>query len=122
MFQHHIIAGTCHLLVTIVVGIVAKQREGITLIHLHMTESLERVAGLIEIGTVAIQTSSLMSEVNLTIKDGSIGILSLIVVQHIGMHQIYTGILSLGLTSGTTALLLLLCKSRHHAQGKDKKQ
>ena len=89
-----------------------------------MSESLERVAGLIEIGAVAIQSGSLMSEVYLTVENGCIGILGLIEVQHIGMHQIHTRILRLGspARSRTTTLLLLLRKSRHHAQSEGQQQ
>ena len=54
VLQHHIIACPGHLLVAVVVSIVRHQREGVALVHPHMTESLERVAGLIEIGTVAV--------------------------------------------------------------------
>ena len=117
MLQHHIITGTSHLLVTIVISIIAQQRERIALVHLHMSERLERIAGLIEIGTIAIQSGTLMCKMYLTIQNGGIGILQLVVMQHIGMHQIHTCILSLSrfTCSRTTTLLLLLGKCRNEA-------
>ena len=41
MFQHHVIASTGHLFITIIIGIIADQREGVALVHLHMTKGLE---------------------------------------------------------------------------------
>ena len=58
-----------------------------------MTEGLERVAGLIEIGTITVETSPLMSEMHLPVKDGGIGIQSLVVVEHIGMNKVDAGVL-----------------------------
>ena len=123
VLKHHVIAGAGHLLVAIVIGIIAEQREGVALIHLYMAESLERVAGLVEVGTIAIKAGSLVGKMHLAIEYGGIGILGLVVVQHIGMNQINAGVLRLlSLTRSRTTALLLLCKSRHQSQRKGKKQ
>ena len=61
-----------------------------------MAKGLEGVAGLIEIGTVAVETGTLMGEVNLSVEDGGIGVQHLVEVQHIGMDKVDTGVLNLG--------------------------
>jgi hypothetical protein len=53
-----------------------------------MTEGLKGIAGLIEIGTITIESGSDMGEVHLSIKDGRIGILVLVEMEYIGMNQI----------------------------------
>ena len=112
VLQDHIITGTGHLLVTTVIGIVTEQRQGVALIHLHMTEGFKGIGGFVEIGTVAIETRTLMREVDLAIEDRGVAVDTVIVVKHIGMNQIDTFILHRGLTSRTT--LLLLRKGRDH--------
>ena len=67
VFEHHIITGSRHLLVTIVIGIVGYQRQGITLIHLYVSKSLKRIAGLVEISTVTIETGTDMGKLHLAI-------------------------------------------------------
>jgi hypothetical protein len=47
-----------------------------------------------------------MSEVNLTVEDGGIGIQTLVIMEHVSMNKIYTGVLSPGLSDRTLALLL----------------
>ena len=58
-----------------------------------MTEGLKGVAGLIEIGTVTIQTGTDMRKMHLAIEDGGIGILILVEMKHVGMNQIDTIVL-----------------------------
>ena len=62
VFEHHLPSGHGHLVVAVIIGILAKEREGIALIHLHISEGLKRVGHLIEMGTVAIKRSPLMPE------------------------------------------------------------
>ena len=121
MLEHHVITGTGHLLVAIVIGIVTRERHRVTLVHPHMSESLKRVAGLIEIGTVAIKACALMGEVHLTIENRGIWILILVEMEHVGMYEIHTGILYLSLPTDRT-FLLLLCKSRGHPHHQDNRQ
>jgi hypothetical protein len=59
-----------------------------------MTESLKRIAGLVEIGTVAIKTSTDMGKMHLTVEDSGVGVLKLVKMKHIGMYEINTFILS----------------------------
>ena len=98
MFQYHIVSRSGHLFVTIVISIVADQREGVALQHLYVSESFKRVASFIEIGTVAVQSCALMGEMNLTIQNRSIWILVLVEVKHVSMYQIDAGVLHLCLT------------------------
>ena len=67
MAQHHVAAGTHHLLLTVVLGIVAGEREGITLLEPHMSERLYGVLLLIEIGTVAPQLCAIVAEMHLAL-------------------------------------------------------
>ena len=94
--------------------------ESVKVVHLNMSESLEGVAGLIEIGTITIQTCTLMGKVHLSVENRSIRILTLIEMQQIGMYQIDTGLLRLDFSHRTFLLLFLLCKARCHShhQGK----
>ena len=43
VLQHHIVASVHHLVGSVVVGIVACQRQGVALLEMHMSESLHRV-------------------------------------------------------------------------------
>ena len=72
-----------------------------------MSEGFERVGGFIEIGAVAIEASTLVSEVDLTVEDGGVGIQALVIVEHIGMNKIYTGILNLRPTGWALGLSFL---------------
>ena len=117
MFQNHIVTCPRHLLIAIIIGIFTHQREGVALEHLHMAESLERVAGFVEIGTVAVQSGTLMGELYLAVQDGGIGVLILVEVEHVGMNQVDTCILYLGLTRlAFPGLFPLLGTSRCHCQ------
>ena len=106
MLQHHVMTGTRHLLVALVEGIVAEQREGVALIHLHMAEGLEGVAGLVEIGTVAVESRALVGEVHLAVEDGGVAVLQLVVVEQVGMDEVDTVVLDAGLAGWALALLL----------------
>ena len=103
VLQLDVIARDGHLVVAVVEGIVAEQREGVALVHLHVAEGLERVAGLIEIGAVAMQRRPLVTELHLTVQYLRLPVLELVVVQNVGVNQI--DVLVLGL-SGTARLLL----------------
>jgi hypothetical protein len=60
-----------------------------------MSESLEGIAGLIEIGTVTVKSGSLMGEMDLTVEDRCVRIDPVIEVEYVGMNQIDAGILHL---------------------------
>ena len=83
-----------------------------------MSKGFERVRGFIEIGAVALEARTLVSEVNLTVEDGGVGIQALVVVKHVGMNQIDTSVLSPGLADRTFALLLGtgLCQTENRNQ------
>ena len=72
-----------------------------------MAKGLEGVAGLIEIGTVAVKTGTLMGEVNLSVEDGGIGVQHLVEVQHIGMDEVDPLILNLWPTGRALGLSFL---------------
>ena len=107
MFEYDIVTGTGYLLIAVVVGIVAEEWECVTLVHLHITEGLKGVGGLVEIGTVAIEPCPLMGEVHLAIKDSSIGIDPLVVMKHVGVDEIDAGVLNLRLAGGALRLSFL---------------
>ena len=100
VLKHDIAAGNGHLVITVVEGVLADQREGVALDHLHMTEGFEGVATLVEVGTVAVQRSTFMTKLHLTVKYLCFGILPLVVVQHVGMDQVDALILLLRSTTG----------------------
>ena len=106
VLQHYIITGTSNLIVTVVVGVVAEERERVALIEFHMTKGLEGVADLVEIGTVAIETCPLMGEVHLTVEDRGVGIQALVVVEHVGVDEVDAGVLNLRPSGGTLSLFL----------------
>ena len=122
VFQNHIITGSCNLFITVIIGVIADKGEGVALIHLHMTEGLKGIAGLIEIGTVAIESGSDMGEVHLSIKDGRIGILVLVEMEYIGMNQIDACVLHPRLTGRTLPGTVLLGTGSRHGQEKHKHQ
>ena len=92
-----------------------------------MSESLKGVARLIEIGTVAIQSGPDMGEMYFAIEDGRIGILILVEMEHVGMHQIDALVLHPRLTGRTFPGTVLLgidryCRQQnaHHQPEKSK--
>ena len=91
MFQDHIPAGTCHLLVTVIESIFTIQRQGISLTHLYVTESLKRIAGFEEIGAVASEMSTFVAERHMSVKYLGIRLTTKTVVrQPVGMLQIHS--------------------------------
>jgi hypothetical protein len=72
-----------------------------------MAEGLKGVAGLIEVGTVAIQSGTDMSKMHLTIQDGRVRILILVEMKYIGMNEIDPLILHPRLSGWALPLVLL---------------
>ena len=97
VIEHHVISGTGQLVVTVVIGIVTEQRQGVTLIHLHMTESLEGIAGFEEIGAVTIKAGSHVVEMHMSAQDLCVTVLILVIAQLVSMDQIDTLVCHLGL-------------------------
>ena len=106
MAKYYIITGLGQLVVTILVGIVTRQAQGITLLHLHIAKSLEGVGLLIEVCTVTEQVCALMTKMHITMQHLSITIAILIVVQIVRMYQVHAFILHL---FSWSALALWLC-------------
>ena len=89
MGKHHISAGISHLVVAVVVGIIAHQRQRVALTEPHVSESVERVGALVEISTVAGQVSPFMAERHLSFHNLRIRHTSILVVaQFVGMQKI----------------------------------
>ena len=101
MFQNHIMAGLRHLGIAIIVSIVACEAQRIALCHLNMAKSFKTIGLFIEMGTVAIEVGTDMTEMDITVKDLCIVISELVVMKVIGMNQVDTFVLYL-LTSGST--------------------
>jgi hypothetical protein len=76
------------LSITVIIGIVAGKTERIALCHLDMAKSLEAIGLFIEMGTVAIEVGTGMTEMNITMQNGSIVITVLIVMQIVRVNQI----------------------------------
>ena len=87
-----------------------------------LTEGLKGIAGLIEIGTITIESGSDMGEVHLSIKDGRIGILVLVEMEYIGMNQIDARVLHPRFTGRTLPGTVLLGSGSRHGQEKHKHQ
>ena len=65
MCQHHVVPCSHTLLHPIVVGITCGKRQGVTLLEAHIAKSLDRIGFLIEVGAVAPQLSSLVTEMDM---------------------------------------------------------
>ena len=90
MLQYHVLAGMHHLLCSVVVGMVAGEREGVALLEAHVSESLNRVLHLKEVGAVAPQLHSGVRKMYLALeylgpRHGS----PLVVTQLVGMYKIH---------------------------------
>ena len=72
-----------------------------------MTKGLKRVGGLVEIGTVAIESCPLMGEMHLAVEDSGIGIDPLVVVEHVSVDEVDAGVLNLRPTGGAFRLSFL---------------
>ncbi len=115
VLQHDVVTCTGQFSVTVIVGIVAEERQGVALIHLDMAKSLKGVAGLKEVGTVTIKPGTHVSKMNFAPQHLRIAVLVLVVTQLIGMNQIDSLVLRLGLTnSPCSACLLLFLGDRRH--------
>ena len=88
VLQHHVIACLRHLVVTIVVGVVGEERERVALVYLNMSEGLEGVGLLVEVGAVAVEAGADVGEVDVAVQNLCIAVLVLVVVQPVGMHEI----------------------------------
>ena len=106
MLQDDIVTSLCQLGVTIVEGIVTSETKRIALCHLDMAKSFETIGLLIEMGTVAVEVSTSMAEMNVTMQHLSVIITKLVVVQIVRMYQVYTFILHLFITWSTLTLWL----------------
>ena len=122
VFEHHIISGPRHLLVTIIIGIIRGQRESVALIHPHMSEGLKRIAGLIEIGTVTIKTGTDMSKMDLPVENRGIRVLILVEMEDISMYKINTLILNSTTCRTLSGRTFLLGLSTRHSQKKNNYQ
>ena len=95
MFHHHIATRQHHLLHAVVLGVVARQRERITLFEPHMSESLHGIIFLEKVRAVAPEICSVVSEMHLALgylrhRIQSVGI----ILQFVGVHQIHPVVLS----------------------------
>ena len=79
MDQMHIVVEFAKHRIAVVEHRVAIDEERIALPHLHIAESSHRVGVLVEIGRIAIHIARVLSELHITAKCLSIGILALVV-------------------------------------------
>ena len=79
--KNHITACTCHLLVAVIISIVTQQGQCITLAQFHMSESLKRIAGFKEIGTITGQRSSFMAKADMAVQNLGIRLPTVTVVR-----------------------------------------
>ncbi len=106
VLEHYVVARFSHLFVAVIKGVVAEKRQGVTLIHLDMTEGFKRVGGFIEVGAVAKQLRSLVLKLHFAVENLRSGILKFIITQLVCMDKIHTVVRHLGLAR-TLALLCL---------------
>ena len=118
VFQYHIIAGHGQLVVTVIIGIVTGQSQGVTLYHLHMSPSLKGIGLFVEMGTVAIQVGTHVTKMHAAMKNLRITVTVLVIMKVIGMNQIDTFVLSLLLArhSFLGGLHGESCSQQHHRQ------
>ena len=101
------------LVVTVVVRIVTEQLQGVALQHLDVSEGLERIGLFVEVGTVTIEVSAHVPEMDIAMQHLGITILKLVVVQVVSMYQIDPFVLHLLLSGSTLASWL---HGKHHSQ------
>ena len=101
VLQYDVVAGTCHLVVTVVVGVVAGQSQRVALYHLHVSPCLEGVALLVEVGAVAVEVSPHVTEVHVAVQHLCVAVDPLVVVQVVRVDQIDLLVLRLALTRRT---------------------
>ena len=116
MFQNNIISSLSQLVISIIVSIVTSQAERIALYHLDMAKSLKGIGGLIEMGTVAIQVGSDVTEVYTTYQNLSSISTILVEVQFVRMYQINTFVLLHRLRLLARSALLDGLHGKHHQQ------
>ena len=116
MAKHHITTRLCQLVVAVVIGIFAHQAQRVALHHPDMPEGLEGVGLLIEMGTVAIQVGSDVTEVYTTYKNLSSISTILVEVQFVRMYQIDTFVLLHRLRLLARSALLDGLHGKHHQQ------
>ena len=88
MTQHHIVMGLHHLLVAIIIALFTGQRESVTLHHADMAPCLKRIARLEEIGTITIETGTIVLKLHVTRQHLSIVVLPAVIAQFISMQQV----------------------------------
>ena len=88
-----------------------------------MSESLEGIGGLIEVSTVAEQLRPVMAELHMPVENLRVGILVLVVGEHVGMYKIYTFVLRLCCPSSCFPLFLWRshCERQSHDEGYNNK-
>lgn len=121
VFEHHLPSGHGHLVVAVIIGILAKEREGVALIHLYITKGLEGVRGLIKVCAVAKQFCSIMPKLYVAVKNLRVGILELVVRQYVGMHKIDPIVIGL-LYMSSTLFFLWRRHSERNAHNKSHRQ
>ena len=87
--QHHVLAGLHHLLAAVVPGAVAGKRERVALAEMHVAKGAHGVGGLVEIGTVAGETGTLVTERHVAFHNLGVGVGAVdVVAQLVGVEQI----------------------------------
>ena len=102
MGEDDVAAHTCKLVAAVVEGVFAVERQRIGLSQLDMSEGLERVGLLVEVGTVARQGGPFVAEAHLSLELLSVGSQSVLVVAEL------VGVLEIDALVGFLACLPLL--------------
>jgi hypothetical protein len=83
--MHHL-----HIVSTVIESRVAPDLERVALCHPHISEGMECVLLLFEVGTVAIESRSLMTELDMSSDDLGVTFLIVIKVKGVGVVKIDT--------------------------------
>ena len=88
--EHHVLSGTHHLHLSVILRPLAVEGKGVALLEVHMSESPHGVGALVEISTVAGEPRPLVEEGHLALEDLCVGVLAIeVVIQLVGMDQVH---------------------------------
>ena len=89
VFEDDVLPGFHHLALSVVVGAVAGEREGVALLHAHVSEGAKGVGRLVEVGTVAPHPRALVVELYFSFDDLGVGDeAELVVTEFVGVDEV----------------------------------
>lgn len=87
MCENHVIARHCHLIEAIVEKDIRGERERVCLIHLHVSEGIEGIAGLIIAGAITGEDDIIMAKTDIAAQNLCIAVDALVIKQFVGVQK-----------------------------------